>query len=420
MKVGYILKKFPRLSETFILNEIHALERQGHDVHVFSLQASEATPDHPLLRELSAPVTVIDSRVQPGDALLIEKYWKQGLLDANHPVARLLSNLDLQDPWQVRAFGYALVLAPIAEELGIEHFHAHFGTIATSTAATVARTLGRPFSFTLHAKDIYRETVNFGLLTRWLQQSAFAVTVCDYNARWMAGKCGEAAVAGLHTIYNGLDLERWRPAETLPDPATFCAVGRFVEKKGFDVYLRACDALRRRGRNFNAFLVGEGDLESRLKSLASDLGLEDVVTFTGPLGQDEVGRLIVRSAALVAPCVRGEDGNQDALPTVILEAMALGKPVISTRIGGVPEMVADPQSGWLVPSGDPEALATAMEEVLDDAGEARARGREGRRRAEGMFDLDRNIRSLAALMEEAVIRNPAAAPADSLSIGASA
>lgn len=395
MKIGYILKKFPRLSETFILNELLALEAKGIEVEVFSLRDADEEPRHAALDRLRAPVTCIQPVASKNIFRHLESRW--GNLDGAERalLPRLLGRLDPSDPLCPEALAAAVALAGPIRERGITHLHAHFGTIATATAAELSLLTSVPFSFTMHAKDLYRETVLFPRLAGWLRASVFAVTVCEVNARHIRERVEPAAARKIRVLYNGLDLTEWTPPSARAREPLFVGVGRFVEKKGFCDFLEACARLRSEGYSFRAALVGSGELEAQLREQHSRLELQSIVEMPGALPQDAVRELVGRASLLVAPCRVGADGNRDALPTVLLEAMALSTPCLSTPVGGIEEIIRDGE-GWIVPPASPRVLAKTMAHVLNNPEEGRTRGLAARRRVERMFDISHNIAQLAS------------------------
>ena len=401
MRIGYILKKFPRLSETFILNELLALEAAGVEVEVFSLHPPDDEPVHASLAKLRAPVTVIRSLAEKTVFRVLERWAaaegeaERGLLE------QFCGRLQLHDPWRLEALNYAAVLAPLVQDRNIQHLHAHFATSAVATAAEVARLTSIPYSFTMHAKDIYRRGVNYSLLSERMAEAAFTRTVCEANARWLRQCCSAAACERLRVLYNGLDLTEWVIQPEPRERGLVVAVGRFVEKKGFHLLLEALAQLHA-VQNFRLVMIGQGEDGERLKALAHELGIADRTEFPGALVQSEVRDWMARASVVAAPCLYGADGNQDALPTVLLEAAALGTPAVTTSVGGIPEIIGEDEGGWLIAPGDTAALATALATALDHPEEARKRGLAGRRRAERMFDQHQNIDHMIDWFEAAL------------------
>jgi glycosyltransferase involved in cell wall biosynthesis len=301
----------------------------------------------------------------------------------------------------LKHFLQAGVIADHVQREGVCHIHAHFASSAASVALDVHRLTGVPYSFTAHAKDIYRNGLDIDHLRMKLDQARFAVTVSDYNRDHLA-RLGARHVV---RIYNGIDLRRFVPNGGASDePPLVLAVGRLVEKKGFDVLIRACELLRVDGVRFRCLIVGKGELAHDLQTLISALDLEQYVELAGPLPREKLLELFPRAAVVAAPCVVGSDGNRDGLPTVLTEAMALKVPVVATPVTGIPELVEDGETGLIVPERDPAALATAIRLLVEDTETARRLAEAGRERVERDFDLHVNVRELRTLFEGAATR----------------
>jgi len=341
-KVGYVLKVFPRLSQTFIVNEIRAHEQAGLEVVIFSLKPPRGSDIGIVEPPLRSPVIYLAGP---------EASWPRQL---TREVARL----------------------------GIGHLHAHFGNIATAVARTAAAESGIPYSFTAHAVDIFDERVNQTDLRSKLEGAASVVTVSDYNVRHLRGLHGRRA----KRIYNGLPLERFRYCSTGRDAGSLLAVGRLIEKKGFLTLIDACLQLADRKIAFGCSIIGEGPLRPELERRILDHGLEGRVELLGARSPIEVQERLRRASVLVAPCQIAGSGDRDGLPTVLLEAMAMGTPCVSTDVTGIPEVVIDGRTGIAVPPGDSERLATACRAILSDPVMARRMARTARRRIETHFD----------------------------------
>jgi len=388
--IGYVAKMFPRLSETFVLNEIRQLERDGARVHVFSLQQQAVQVPHGALSELEAPITYVDTTAQPDP---------EALRRATAAARRRLATVDIGDDRLVprKYVRLALQLVAAAQGLGLGRLHAHFGSRAAHVAMLAAPLLRLPFSFTAHAKDIYHEEVDRELLRIKLREADRVVTVTDYNRRVLLdiGAGLPAIATKVMRLYNGVDLTMFHPMPLAPPPVPYVlAVGRLVEKKGFPILVEACAALRGRGRVFSCEIVGAGPQEEILRGAIDAAGVDDCVGLRGALALEDIAQAMRRASVLVLPCIQAADGNVDALPTVLLEAMASGVPVISTRLSGIPEIIADGETGYVVPPGDSTALAAAIDRVLADPAHARRMGAAGRARAERLFDLRTNVATL--------------------------
>jgi len=385
---------FPRFSETFILSEILELERQGMDIRIFSLKAPNDALSHADVARVKAPVTYVPP-VSAGRILdYLTPHWQVFTWDRRRYLRTLWRTVKRRRWGAVKRFIQAVYIAPRLRDAGITHVHAHFASSATAVAHHLHALAGIGYSFTAHAKDIYLDTVAQDVLRRKMDRATFIVTVSDYNLAYLATIAPRAEII---RIYNGLDLRQFSPNGTHPGPVPLVlGVGRLVEKKGFDVLIRACGVLRDQGVAFRSSIVGMGDQEHALRRLIAELDLGDWVELPGAMPRDALLSLYPRASVVVAPCVIGADGNRDGLPTVLVEAMALGVPVISTAVTGIPELVRDGSTGQIVPQDDPVALATAIRGTLDQRGRALDMAREGRRLVEAGFDLRRNAAKLRA------------------------
>lgn len=392
-RIGYVLKMYPRFSETFVVTEILAMERQGADLDIFSLRPPVDGRFHESLAQVRAPVSYLSS---PGKAP--DLWTALAACRLTHP-AGVVEHLDEILAVPAGEAHQALVLAQLVHERGLTHLHAHFGSVAAAVARLAARVAGITYSLTLHAKDIFHEDVDRAALSERLRDAALAVTVSDFNERYLREVYGEAT-GTLVRIYNGIDLEAFTPARPFARPRTVVGVGRLVEKKGFDHLLAAVALMRTQGRAVRLDLVGGGAEEPALRDLAAGLGIADLVTFHGPLTQAETREVIRGAAALAAPCVVGADGNRDGLPTVILESLALGTPVVATPVTGIPEAIVHGRTGLLVPEADPVALAEALATLVDDPDLRCELADAGRRHVQAHFDSRAN----GQLLHEAIDR----------------
>ena len=402
LRIGYIVKMYPRFSETFILSEVLELERQGVQLEIFSLMKPDDGRFHADVARVRANVTYV-----PEFPLIA---WRD-VFDAQRRVfgwdprryCRALLDL-LTGPNDDRAsalkrFLQAGYLAPRVRERAIRHIHAHFACSATLVAYYLHMLAGVPYSFTAHAKDIYADTVSSDRLRRKLRAARFAITVSDYNRKYLARVDGRPRIV---RVYNGLDLERFSPNGAAREmPPLVLGVGRLIEKKGFADLIRACERLKQGGIDFQCQIVGKGALEHELRALITQLALREHVRLPGPLPREDLLDLYRRASVVVAPCVVGSDGNRDGLPTVLTEAMALGVPVVATDVTGSPELVEDARTGLLVPQRNPEALARAIQHILANPGAAQALARAGRERVERDFNLRINVSQLRQLFEQA-------------------
>ncbi len=400
-RVAYLLKKFPRLSETFVLNEILQQERLGTDVTVFSRRPHDAEPRHPEFARLKARIEMMAAQdsMEPWLDMFAGDDEARRLLDRFGSLVRELSVY--QHARMPGLFAEALLFLRKARENAIEHVHVHFAT-DSAMVAMIAQDLGGPgYSVTAHAKDIYRSTVDPELLSRVVERSRFTVTVCDANVRHLRELLSPAAFARVRRLYNGVDLELFQPRpEVRRDELHVLCVARLVEKKGFPILVEALSMLRGRGVPARATFVGEGEDRALIEAHVAERGLRDAVTLTGALDQDAVRGLLSRATVMCLPCVVGEDGNRDALPTTLIEALASGLPCISTPVTGIPEILGHGAAGVLVPEDDARATADALEMLLgDDAARARF-AHAGIERAREHFDGRRSAHTLRSWFDE--------------------
>ena len=388
-RIGYVVKMYPRFSETFVVSEIIARESRGADIRIFSLRPTTDTRFHDTLASVQAPVEQIP-RAQKSIEL-----W--ALIRRAHAELPLLAdNLGELLEAEHDAAGQAIELALAIRRTGVTRLHAHFASLATTVARLASLLTGVPYSFTAHAKDLFHESVDPRDIDRKIADASHVVTVSDYNVRHLVRSYPAASVTPLRRVYNGIDLDRFAHAPGRLGEPVILAVGRLVEKKGFADLIRAIAELRLAGRPVRCRIVGGGELENELRVLAAGLGVADLVTLTGPLPQAEVRDELARAHAFVAPCVVGSDGNADGLPTVLLEAMAVGTPCISTDVTGITEAVRDGETGLVVPQRAPRELAAGILRVIDDpAGSARLVA-SARALIEDEFDVSRQ----SMLLEE--------------------
>jgi len=404
-RIAYLLKKFPRLSETFILNELLGLEEQGVPLRVLSRRTPDDEPRHPELARLKAPIEVLPSSrsLDPWTPLFDEPDDGEGesLLNRLGDVVR--STRRFGHERMPSLLGEAVHLRARCRELSIDHLHVHFATDAAIVAHLVHALGGPTYSVTLHAKDIYRAgPVVPELLRQVILDSAFCVTVCQANLRYLVDTLGEEITTRLRCHYNGIDLAALQPTTAPRDEDHLLAVGRLVEKKGFDDLIEAMALVVQQRPQCRLTLVGQGDQQQALEELIAHRGLTEQITMTGPKDQGQVRELMARATVFALPCVIGEDGNRDALPTVLLEALAAGLPVVSTPVTGIPEIVDSGRAGLLVPEHDPEALADSILRLLGDEALRKNFAASGRLRAEQLFDMHSNAATLANWMTSAL------------------
>lgn len=383
-RIGYVVKRYPRYSETFIVNEILAHEKAGLDIEIFALRPPCDRHFQNIISQVKASVTYIKKPTQGRKSPCLNSinptaashFWAE-LQETAQYIPDIWQKLDFARGESASVVYQGLWLAREVRLKNITHLHAHFASVATSVARLAAHFADIPYTFTAHAKDIFHDSVDPEDFGKKLRDAKSVVTVSDYNKGYLEDKYG-ALAQGVCRIYNGLDVSQFSyqsPENRLP---TIISVGRLVEKKGLSILVDACDLLHQWGCDFQCHIVGSGDLQGELQRQILDLSLQHKVTLKGDRPQKEVFKLVQQSAVFVAPYIIGKDGNRDGLPTVLLESMALGTPCVATDVTGIPELVIHQNTGLIVPQQDAKSLALAIQQFLIDkdlrircAGEAR-------------------------------------------------
>jgi len=389
MTVGYVVKRYPRHSETFVVNEVLAHERAGEQLAIFALRAPNDTHFQDLISEVRAPVRYLHFGGTKASTL-----WR-GIEDAAREIPDLFRRLDRAVGLEAQEVSQAVHLAAHVRRERIDHLHAHFATTATRVALLAAELAGVPFTFTAHAKDIFHMDVSDEALRGLATRASRVITVSEYNVRHLSGECGIPREK-ITRVYNGLPLASYPYHE--PDAegrdGSILAVGRLVEKKGFRYLIEACSLLAQRGRPVPCVIMGSGDCEDELREQIQKLDMDQFVRLAGPVSRADVARAMKKASVFAAPCVIGDDGNRDGLPTVLLEAMASGTPCVATDVTGIPEILQDGETGLLAKQGDAASLAHAIERLLDDRALARRCALAARGRIENDFDAERSAATL--------------------------
>jgi colanic acid/amylovoran biosynthesis glycosyltransferase len=394
-KIGYVVKRYPRYSETFIVNEILAHEAAGSEIAIFALRPPVDSHFQDRIARVRAAVTYLQYERVRGDALWsILREASARLPNA----AALLGSNEIIDGGEVQTVYQAIELALLVKDQNITHLHAHFATSATSVALLAGRLADVPVTFTAHAKDIFHESVCEAELAAKFAQADRVITVSDFNVENLSRRFPHACEK-VCRIYNGLDLDDFSYEAPVQRERTIVAVGRLIEKKGFADLIEACRILRDVGVSLRCEILGGGELFDALSDQITRERLEQTIQLLGPQPQAEVIRRIRKASVMAAPCVVGTDGNRDGLPTVLLEAMALGTPCVSTPVTGIPEAIEDGESGLIVPERNPSALAAAIARLLDNDSLRVQLATAARQRIERDFDVLHSTARLRNVMQ---------------------
>lgn len=374
-RLALLVRSFPKLSETFILEEVLGLERAGFELTIFTLRAPSDALVQPAVSRVRAEVVALAGEgVAPDD---------------DESLARALA-------------------AQLARR-GLAHLHAHFIDRPAAIAARAARLAGATFSISAHAKDIYLGDP--AEIRRRLGEARFTVTCTAYNRDVLQRLAPPGAA--VHLAYHGIDVARFAPPAAplaaAAAPPRILAVGRLREKKGFATLVAACALLRDRGIACECDIVGYGEQRAALEAAIDAAGLGSRVRLRGTMNHAQIIELYRTATVFAAPSEIAADGDRDGIPNVLLEAMACGLPVVSTPVSGIPEVVRDGVEGRLVPPADPRALADALGTLVGDAALRARLGAAARSTVVSRFGEDRNLARLATLLEPWLGADPARA-----------
>ncbi len=433
-RVGYLTKRFPRLSETFILDEVLGLQAAGLPLRLYSIRDPHERVVQPDTALVQGPVTYLrpEPTLRSRAAWLAQTLAGHARQAAAHPVRYSRTLLDALGQRDRRAalshFVDAARLATLLDDAGAWHLHAAFAHGPAAIAYRVHQMTGRPFSFAGHAKDIYVSDPR--QLARRAAEAEF-VLVCSESARAALEASIGPSTAQVHLVHHGVDTARFRPAEEAqetvarsvsvpapapgavtpgshppaaapaPGPLRVLAAGRLVEKKGYPVLLDAIALVAASGRQVRCRIIGEGPLRAALTAQAAERDVADLVTFEGAKDHAQVADAYRAADVFVQCSVVLADGDRDGVPNVVLEAMASGLPVVASDVAGIPEAVVDGATGFLVPPSDPAAVAERIGRLADDRALARRLGDAGRARAVARFDRRAAQRAVARLLAEA-------------------
>lgn len=383
---AYLFERFPSFSQTFCVREVEAVHGRGFEFPVFSIR-----------KPVGEPVQDYFSNIGP-IYFLPEKFDTILAADANFRRSARKALESLRALWgceeQKRRIYEALWLGPMLRDAGIRHLHVHFAGSAARTAFWLKRLFGVEYSITAHANDIFRDEPPERLAQIFFS-ATLVVTVSEFSLAYLRKKFPSQA-GKFFRVYNGLDVERFHPSSFPSGRPLILSVGRYIPKKGFCTLIEACSRLE--SKEFDCQIIGNGPLEESLKEQAALLGVAPSVALTGPKTEGEIRRLLERSRMFILSCTRTDDGAMDNLPTVIMEAMAAGLPVVSTDVAAVAEMIVDEKTGFIVPERDSRALGQKIACLLEDVELARSMGTEGRARCRDLFDLNKTSAELSELL----------------------
>ena len=410
MRIGYLYSRYPVISQTFCDAEMLALERRGIELVIGSVYPPLTSLRHEYIARLRAPIhyappqeilRILERNAKTG------RKWPRDLVEQHDGKYRAAAKAE-------QRARNALYFAEFFAQNGVDHVHVHFANRAAHTALFLKEISGIPFSVTAHGQDFMKDLGSDDLLREICAAAEFVAAETDYSRDLLRQRCPDSA-AKIQRVYNGIDLERFPaprgdaagPAVALYHQPRIVSVGRLVAFKGFDDLIEACAKLSRSRIDFVCEIIGDGPLREILQAKIEQLDLASRVNLLGSLSQGAVLEKLQGADIFVLASTTDTQGATDVFPTVILEAMASARPVVSTRLAGIPELVVHGQTGMLAPPGDSTALAQALEQLLRDPNLRLRFGQTGRARIEQHFRVEQTVAPLVQLLEQSCSRRPA-------------
>ena len=405
LRVAYVVSRFPKLSETFILYEMLELERQGVDVELFPLVRERESVEHREAARLTE--RAVTAKPWSASVLAAQGYWlrRRPLRYLGLWARALIGNV--RSP---RFLARALVAVPLGAFFGremvvrrVDHIHAHWATHPTLAAYVASGLTSIPYSFTAHAHDIY---VNRSMLREKIRQSRFVVTISDYNRLFLERLYGASAAAKVRLVHCGTDPDLFRPPEQARADGrwTLVCVASLQPQKGHAFLIEACRRLVAEGVDLRCLLVGEGEERAALEAQIEGADLGNRVELLGQQPRHRVVDLMSQADVVVQPSTTLSTGKQEGIPVSLMEALAMERPVVASRISGIPELIEDEVSGLLVAQRDVAALVDALARLHGEPGLARRLGHNGRLKVLREFDLHDTVRTLARFFAESAAR----------------
>ena len=409
MRLAYLFSRYPIVSQTFCDTEILALERRGVELELYSIYPPPTSFRHGHAARIKAPL-----HYAPPQQIL--KLGEQQAKAAGRWPEKYIAEHEHRYGREYKAAlraRNALHFADLFKARGITHFHVHFANRAAQTALFIKHLSGIPFSISTHGQDFMCDLGNDDLLREICREAEFVANETAFSRGLIAKLCPESEEK-LVKVFNGMDLANFPAPSARTGNAVprLVSTGRLIEFKGFHHLVAACAELKRRGIAFECDIVGEGPWRPQLEAAIESAQLGGQVRLTGSLPQEEVFARLRDCDIFTLPCIVDRNNTSDVFPTVILEAMASAKPVVSTTVAGVPEQVIDGKTGLLARPGDERGLADALARLIGSADLRREFGAAGRARLEAEFAIEKTVQPLKALFEKFVTpRQPPATPA---------
>jgi len=428
-KIAYIMSRFPKLTETFILFEMLAVEAAGTPVELYPLLRVRNTKAKvegaslwtkiverfkkstgPLIMHPEAAIYVERAHFFPFFSLSILLAQFYFLLTRPGAYFGALGTIIRANLGSANYLVGALSIFPMSiytayhmQRNNITHIHAHFANHPAAAAFIIHRISGIPYSFTAHGADLQ---VDQHMLTEKISESAFTVTISHANKKFITDACGQQFESKIKVLYCGVDTTVFTQGSyaflpPIPDnPFIIVCIGTFYEVKGHTYLIDACRLLKERGLSFKTYLIGDGPHEAQLAQQVTESGLGNHIIFHGQRTRKEIADIFKTVNVSVLPSIPTISGRKEGIPVALMEAMASGVPVIASGISGIPELVKHEENGLLVPPKDPMALANAIDRLYDDVTLQARYGQAGRQTVLQSFDLYKNAKSLIKMIED--------------------
>ena len=397
--IAYVMSRFPKLTETFVFDEILEMERQGESVEIFPLWREQEQISHQEVAALvdRAHFLPLISGEIVRDLLywLIRRPWDllaalATLITANISSLRYLGG-------GLAAFPKACTMARQMQRLGVTHLHAHFASHPAAIAFVIARLTGIPFSFTAHGSDLHREQA---MLPEKVRAARFVVAISDYNRRFILEHVGEEQSHKIRVVHCGVDVTGFYTGKAGSEVLNIVCIGTLHEVKGQRFLLDACAKLEAVGTPWRCHFIGDGPDRAQLEALARDKGIIDKVVFHGNCDRARVRELLAQMSIGCAPSVPTANGRREGIPVALIEAGASALPLVASRLSGIPELIAEGDNGLLAEPGDSEALAGALVLLATDRSMREKMGLRARGTVEREFSLSSGVRRLRHLIAE--------------------
>jgi glycosyltransferase involved in cell wall biosynthesis len=397
-KIAYTMSRFPKLTETFILYEILALEKMGVHVELYPLIREYQKVVHP-----EAAKMIPRAHFHPLFSLSMYRAHWYYILHKPKAYFRVLFEMLMGTFGSFNFFMGAMgiypktvVMAYKMERAGIDHLHAHFANHPAVAALIINRLTGIPYSFTAHGSDLHVERK---MLDKKVENSAFTVTISEFNKNVILDECGRQAHGKIEVVHCGVNPDEFKPDWQAKEsrPFQIVCIASFEEVKGHIYLLQACQLLNKKGLDFECHLVGYGPLKKQIIGQVKQMGLDERIIIHPPKARPEIIQIYAQSHVKVLPSVPTKQGKREGIPVVLMEAMAMGLPVVSSQLSGIPELVENGTAGILVGPRDAKAIAAALEQLYHDHELRLKMGKAGRERVIKDFNLPKNAKQLSKL-----------------------